>query len=78
MKLECCFCKSKDPEMIPFKYGTDVFCSASCLNAHMAMSEIKQRTGFYACIYYKIMVISRCAHRLIKSGLPLYLSMVGR
>ncbi len=66
MKLECCFCKSTDPEMIPFKMDGNMFCSAGCLNAHRSMAEMKQRTGLIACFYHGIMVISRYIYRLIK------------
>ncbi len=72
MKLECCFCKSQDPEMIPFRWAEDdrmehkMFCSAQCLISHRSMSKMRALPGFYACFLYKIMVISRCIHRLIK------------
>ncbi len=71
MKLECTFCKRKDPEMIPFRWAEDIkvehkiFCSAKCLLAHRSMSEMSQRPGLKACLFHKIMVVCRCLHRLI-------------
>ncbi len=72
MKLECTFCKSKDPEMIPFRWAQGrgveslVFCSAKCLVKHRCMTQMLEHTGLKACIYHKIMVFSRCIHRLNK------------
>ena len=66
MKLECTFCKSTDPDMNPFRWGDDMYCSYQCWSSHKAMSEMKERTGLIACFFYKIMVISRYIYRLIK------------
>ncbi len=73
MKYQCCVCKSTDPDMIPYRWGVTnypeyknvMYCSPKCLLTHRNMAEPKQRTGLIACFYHKIMVISRCIHRLI-------------
>jgi hypothetical protein len=66
MKLQCTFCKSTDPDMIPFRMDDKVFCSATCLNRHRSMVVMHKHKGFLACIFHGIMVINKCIHKLIK------------